>query len=83
MNQSIFSPEALAKRVHATLDEATAAIPEGRHHAVILDATVQDGQPEVRALYVQRTAGGWDVSLEGAWSGRGHVSGKVALLKSW
>jgi hypothetical protein len=74
------SPDALRRSVHNTLDEAYAAIPDGKSHVVLIDATTEAG---VRALYAQRIAGGWEVVLEGAWQGGGHVDGKVAALKAW
>lgn len=79
-----FSPANLAKAVHATLDEATAAIPEGKHNAVLFDGTYSkaDGA-EFRALFVHRTDGGWTVMAEGDYTGPGGIAGKVATAKSW
>lgn len=80
----IFSPDAIAKSVHATLDAAYAAIPDGKAHAIIFDGTAstEDG-PAIRALYVQRAPDGWNVVLEGGYSGPGGVSGQVAVAKAW
>lgn len=84
MSDPIFGPSTLAKAVHDTLDAATAAIPEGRSHALIFDGTYsQDTGPAVRALYVQRTETGWKIKLEGGYDGPGGVYGKVATAKSW
>lgn len=79
-----FSPEAIAKSVHATLDEAFAAIPEGRSHALIVDGEYYGGRGvRARALYVQRVGKGWNIALEGDWNGNNLPDGKVSLLKSW
>lgn len=80
----VFSPGSLAKSVHDTLDQAQAAIPVGHHHAVLFDGTVSraDG-PAIRGMYIQRTDGGWQIALEGAYDGPHGVAGKVAVAKSW
>lgn len=79
---SPFSPEVIAKSVHDSLAQAYAALPEGKSHALIVDATTEGGG-NVRALYVQRVGDGWNVALEGVWNGREHAAGKVSLLKAW
>lgn len=78
------STDALVKGLHATLDAAYAAIPDGKAHAIIFDGTAstEDG-PAIRALYVQRAPDGWNVVLEGGYSGPGGVSGQVAVAKAW
>jgi hypothetical protein len=80
---SDFSPDTLRRSVHNTLDEAYAAIPDGKNHVLLIDGTVGDGSDAVRALYAQRIAGGWQVVLEGDWHGGTQVAGKIAALKAW
>jgi hypothetical protein len=75
-----FDPSSVAKSVHDSLEEAYAALPPGKSHAVLVDASTDSG---VRALYVQRVGDGWNVALEGEWRGRGHAAGKVTALKAW
>lgn len=84
MSPDIFSPAALQKAVHASLDEAVAAIRPGHTKAVLIDGTYSaaDGAG-LRALYIQRTKKGWDVLLEGAYNGADGLSGGVKVAKSW
>lgn len=79
-----FGPESIAKAVHTTLAEATAALPEGENHAVFIDATYSkaDG-PEAKIVYVQRAPHGWVVDFEGAYAGPKGASGRVALMRAW
>jgi hypothetical protein len=77
-----FSPGALADAVHATLDDAYAAIPPGKTHAFLLDATLQDRS--ARVMYVQKVGDGWNLAGKVEW----HVGDKqptagVALLRAW
>jgi hypothetical protein len=84
MSGELFSPSATAKAVHATLDEALTAIPEGKSHAVIFDGTYDTASGgAVRALFVQRAPDGWNIVLAGDYSGPGGVSGQVAVAKAW
>lgn len=73
-------PAAISRAVHATLDEATAALPAGKNHAVLIDAT---GPTQAQVLFVQRAPKGWQVVLQGDWEGNLHVSGKVTAMKAW
>jgi hypothetical protein len=76
----IFTPDVLTRAVHNTLEEAYAALPDGKNHAVLIDASTDAG---VRALFVQRVGGGWQIAAEGQWKGGGHVAGKVSAIKTW
>jgi hypothetical protein len=76
----LFNQDVLARAVHNSLEEAYAALPPGKSHAVLLDASTDHG---VRAMFVQRVGGGWEVAAQGEWSGRGHLAGKVVALKAW
>lgn len=79
-----FSPAATAKAIHATLDEALTAIPEGKSHAVIFDGTYDKAAGgTVHALFVQRAPDGWNIVLAGKYDGPGGVSGHVAVAKAW
>lgn len=60
----IFTPGALRKAVHATLEAAEAAIPEGHTQAILLEATSDAG---VRALYVRRAGEQWRIAGEVAY----------------
>lgn len=76
----IFGQSNITKAVHDTLEAAYAAIPPGKSHALLVDASTESG---VRALYVQRMPEGWNVALQGDWHGGDHVAGRIALLKAW
>lgn len=77
---NIFGSANTVKAVHDTLEAAYAAIPEGKLHALLVDASTDNG---VRALYVQRVPGGWNVALSGEWDGHEKPSAGVSLLKAW
>lgn len=80
----IFRQDVIARAVHASLDEATAAIPPGKHHAVLFDGTYSDATgASMRAVFVRRTDSGWKAELAGAYSGPGGVASKVTIAKSW
>lgn len=79
----LFSPSSLAKAVHATLDEALASIPDGDSKALIIEGSVDDAGPTVRAMWVQRAPHGWNVVLEGAYGGDDGPSAGVAIARSW
>lgn len=81
---SPFSPTALNKAVHDTLDQALAALPAGKNNAVLIDATYSttDG-PRAKALFVHRVKDNWTVALEGAYDGPHGVQGKVATAITW
>jgi hypothetical protein len=50
---SLFDPAATAKSVHDTIDAATEAIPADAKYALIVDATVSDGnRPNVQGYLV-------------------------------
>lgn len=74
----IFSPENLAKSVHQTLDEATAAIPDGKRVAVLVDAT----QDQVHVMLAMRAGDHWRLSGTAGWDGA-HVAGRIAVAGSW
>lgn len=76
----LFSPDALKQAVHQSLEDAYAALPEGKSHAVLLDASTDRG---IRALYVQRVGDGWNVALQGEWNGKERATGGVSVLKAW
>ena len=73
-----FSPAQLAKSVHATLDEATAAIPPSRKSAVLIDAT----QERVRLLLAIKAGDNWTIAGGGDYDGK-HVQGKISVAGSW
>lgn len=73
-----FSPSVLAKSVHDTLDEATAAIPPGRKSAVLIDAT----QERVRLLLAIKAGDNWTIAGGADYDGN-HVTGRVAVAGSW
>lgn len=75
----IFSLENTQRIVRANLDEAAAAVPEGRKSALMIDATT-DGQ--LRLVYAVKGKKGWDFGLGAGYDGH-HVSGKVSVLKTW
>lgn len=81
---SPFSPTALNKAVHDTLDQALAALPAGKNNAVLIDGTYSrtDG-PQMQALFVHRVKDTWTVALAGAYDGPHGVQGKVATAISW
>jgi len=79
----IFAPSSLAKHVHATLADALDSIPNGDSKALIIHGSVDDAGPTVRAMWVQRAPQGWNVVLEGAYSGDDGPSAGVAIARSW
>jgi len=74
----LFSPAALRKSVHDSLDDAMLAVPPGKHGAVLVDAT----SDRVRALLVTRIGKDWSVMGAADYDGH-HVDGKVAIAGSW
>ena len=79
----IFSPAQLRKAVHASIDDAQAAIKPGHTKALILDGTYTDDDGAgVRALYIQRTSTGWAVLLEGRYNGSDGLGGAVKVAWS-
>jgi hypothetical protein len=79
---SHFDSANTAKAIHATLDDAQAAIPADHKRALLIGADYHDGLG-VRAVYVQRAADGWNVLLEGAYSGDDGPSAGFAVARSW
>jgi hypothetical protein len=80
---SLFDPAATAKSVHDTIDDATTALPSDAKYALIVDATVRDGdRPKVQGYLVGRGAHGWQTVIGGAWDGE-HVEGRAAVMKVW
>jgi hypothetical protein len=78
-----FSPAHTAKAVHATLEEAYAAIPPGHTKALIISASRSgiDGAG-IRGMYVERAAdASWGLVFEAGYNGSEGVHGgfKVAL----
>ena len=78
-----FSPAALSKSLHDTLDGALASIPEGHNHAVLFDGTITGADRGVRAVFLQRAPDGWNIVLEGDYIGSHGAAGSVAVAKSW
>lgn len=78
-----FDPTATARSVHATLDEALAAIPPGHDGAFMLQGTEVDGQPALQALIATRIGANWSVAAGATWAGGTHYSAEVALMGSW
>jgi hypothetical protein len=78
---NIFSPANTAKAVHATLEEAYAAIPPGHTKALIISAS-RSGMAGIRGMYVERAAdASWGLVFEAGYNGTEGVHGgfKVAL----
>jgi len=73
-----FSPANLAKSVHDTLDEATAAIPPGRKSAILIDATNE----RVRMLLAIKAGDNWTIAGGADYDGA-HVTGRVSIAGSW
>jgi hypothetical protein len=79
-----FSPAATFKAVHATLNDAFAAIPVGRNHAVLVDATASQADGvAARVLYVQRAPKGWNIVLQVGYDAEHGLSSGVGTFKSW
>lgn len=58
-----FSPGALRKAIHDSIEQAEAAIPDGHTQAILLDATYTvEGGAGVRALYVRKVEDGWTIA---------------------
>lgn len=75
-----FSADSLSKAIHASLDSALAALPSDKTHAILLDATRDDG---LRGVLVLREPNGWTVAIEGAWAGPHKLSAGVQAIKAW
>jgi len=75
----LFSPAALRKSVHDSLDKAQLAIPPGKHGAVLVDATTDGG---AQVLLVHRIGDAWTVMGQADYTGH-HVAGKVSIAGSW
>lgn len=78
------TPTSIAKSTHDDLNGALAAIPDGKHGALLIDGTAKDAfaKPQVRALVVQKIAGNWAVMTSFGWDGH-HVEEKIAIGGSW
>jgi hypothetical protein len=74
----LFSPANLQKAVHDSLEQATAAIPEGKTGALLLDATTD----RVQVLLAVKAGDAWTISGVAQYDGH-HVAGKVAVAGSW
>jgi hypothetical protein len=74
----IFTAANLAKSIHASLDDATAAIPAGKKSAVLIDATNE----RVRMLLALKAGDNWTIAGEMAYDGD-RVLGKVSVAGSW
>lgn len=79
-----FDPSATEAAIFKTLDDATAAIPDGHTHAVLLDATdtAADG-PAGTVVFVEKLPSGWNVVAQGGYSEAHGFGGSVLLGKSW
>lgn len=75
----IFSPEALAKSVHATLDDAFQAIPDGKRAALLMTADTHSAS----ALVAARINDHWQLAAGGTWEKDAKPIGKVALVGYW
>jgi hypothetical protein len=79
-----FSAEQTAKAIHASLDDALAAVPEGKSNVVLVDGTYsRETGAAARALWLRKTDSGWNVLLEGRVDSTHGIAGKVATAKSW
>lgn len=79
-----FDIASTAKAIHASIDDAFAAIPEGRTHVLFFDATLaEDDSSGARVVYAQKTASGWGIVLQGAYDQPHGISGHIATAKSW
>lgn len=78
----LFSTAAIRESVFKSVDEATAAIPPGRHTAVIIDATKDASGTSASALLVHRVGDTWAVVTEAQYDGH-RVAGKVSVAGSW
>ncbi len=78
-----FDPTALAKAVHATLDEAQTTIPDGHSKALLLHGTYSPtAGPYVQAIYVARVGENWHILAEAAYKGTDGPSAGVAVAWS-
>jgi hypothetical protein len=75
-----FSPDVLTRAVHDNLEAACAALPEGKSHALLLDASTDTG---FRVMFVQRVGDGWNVTGHVAWDGHDRPAAGVSVLKAW
>ncbi len=66
----IFNPAATAKAVHATLNAAFAAIPEGHTKAVIIEGThTETDGPDIEGAFVLRgDDGNWGFVVGGGYN---------------
>jgi hypothetical protein len=78
MPDSPFSLASTAKSVHATLDEALLAIPDGKRSAVLIDATNE----RVQMLLAIRAGAHWQIAGGAVYDGD-HVTGHVTVAGSW
>jgi hypothetical protein len=79
----IFTPAALSKSVHDTLDQAMVAIPPGQDGAILIDGTVTSaGRPAAHVLIATRIGDHWQLAAGAGWDGHA-VEGKVAMMGSW
>lgn len=82
MPNDIFSLENTQRFVTASLDDATALVPDGKKSALIIDATKTAEGGKVRLVYAYRKQGGWHFNLATSYDGH-HVEGKASLIKTW
>lgn len=80
----LLGPAAIASAVHATLDAAFAAIPDGDTHAVLLDGTYSkaDG-PGGRVVFALRQPNGWQMADYLGYDKPHGVTAGVDLVRSW
>ncbi len=78
------APGAVAKSIHATLDQAIAAIPDGHTHAFFVDGTYSapDG-PEGRVVFVQKAPDGWNIEADIGYDKPHGIGAGVRLMDSW
>lgn len=78
-----FDPAATDMAIFKTLDEATAAIPPGHTHAILLDATDVSGNFGGTVSFIQKAPDGWNIVAEGEYDQAHGFGGSVLLGKSW
>lgn len=79
----LLSPDVLNKAVHDTLDQAIAAIPNGKRNALLIDGTVNKDGPNFQAMWVHKVNDTWHIAVQGAYDGPHGMEGKVTSALYW
>jgi hypothetical protein len=79
MPDSPFSYANTAQSVHASLDEAFKAIPDGKRGALLMTANTHGGS----AMLAARINGTWQIAAGGTWSQSEKPQGQIAVLGTW